>query len=130
MKVLYTIHSLYNPGGMERVLLNKVTYLTEKLHWDVTIVTTDQKERPTFYPFPKEVRMIDLGINYSDDNGQGFFAQFMGYMRRKCKHKRLLTEARRGGLFLSGRVWLRSGIEGWQQKGYGATPEQAVPPPI
>lgn len=92
MKILYTIHSLYNPGGMERVLLNKVTYLTEKLHWDVVIVTTDQKERPTFYPFPKEVRMIDLGINYSDDNGKGFFAKFTGYMRRKCKHKRLLTE--------------------------------------
>ena len=92
MKILYTIHSLYNPGGMERVLLNKVTYLTEKLHWDVTIVTTDQKGRPTFYPFPEGVRMIDLGINYSDDNGKGFFAKFMGYMRRKCKHKRLLTE--------------------------------------
>ena len=92
MKILYTIHSLYNPGGMERVLLNKVTYLIEKLHWDVTIVTTDQKGRPTFYPFPKGVRMIDLGINYSDDNGKGFFAKFMGYMRRKCKHKRLLTE--------------------------------------
>ena len=92
MKILYTIHSLYNPGGMERVLLNKVTYLIEKLHWDVTIVTTDQKGRPTFYPFPKGVRMIDLGINYSDDNSKGFFAKFMGYMRRKCKHKRLLTE--------------------------------------
>lgn len=92
MKILYTIHSLYNPGGMERVLLNKVTYLTEKLHWDVVVVTTDQKERPTFYPFPKGVRMIDLGINYSDDNGKGFFAKFTGYMRRKCRHKRLLTE--------------------------------------
>ena len=92
MKILYTIHSLYNPGGMERVLLNKVTYLTEKLHWDVVIVTTDQKGRPTFYPFPEGVRMIDLGINYSDDNGKGFFAKFMGYVRRKCKHKRLLTE--------------------------------------
>ena len=77
---------------MERVLRNKVTYLTEKLHWDVVIVTTDQKGRPTFYPFPKGVRMIDLGINYSDDNGKGFFAKFMGYMRRKCKHKRLLTK--------------------------------------
>ena len=60
---------------MERVLLNKVTYLTKKQHWDVVIVTTDQKGRPTFYPFPKGVRMIDLGINYSDDNGKGFFAK-------------------------------------------------------
>jgi glycosyltransferase involved in cell wall biosynthesis len=92
MKILYTIHSLYNPGGMERVLLNKATYLTEKLHWDVTIVTTDQNGRPPFYPFPEGVRMIDLGVNYSDDNGKGFFAKFMGYMRRKRKHKRLFVE--------------------------------------
>ena len=27
MKLIYCTHSTYNPGGMERVLLNKVTYL-------------------------------------------------------------------------------------------------------
>ena len=26
MKLTYCIHSIYNPGGMERVLLNKVTH--------------------------------------------------------------------------------------------------------
>ena len=55
MKLLYCIRATYNPGGMERVLLNKVTYLVEKLHWDVTIVTTDQQGRPPFYPFPESV---------------------------------------------------------------------------
>ena len=53
MKILYTIHSLYNPGGMERVLLNRVTYLIEKLRGEVVIGTTDQKGRPTFCPFPE-----------------------------------------------------------------------------
>ena len=38
MKIIYCTHSLCNPGGMERVLVNKVTYLVEKLHWDVSIV--------------------------------------------------------------------------------------------
>ena len=65
MKLIYCIHSLCNPGGMERVLVNKVTYLVEKLRWDVSIVTTDQKGRSVFYPLPAEVRMTDLGINYS-----------------------------------------------------------------
>lgn len=31
MKLTYCIHSIYNPGGMERVLLNKVTYLKNKM---------------------------------------------------------------------------------------------------
>ena len=40
MKILYQIHSTYNPGGMERVLLNKVRYLVEEKGWDVAVVTT------------------------------------------------------------------------------------------
>lgn len=92
MKILYTIHSLYNPGGMERVLLNKVKWLKEHTSWDVVIVTTDQKGRPTFYPFPCGVRVVDLDVNYSDDNGKSFFAKFFGFLRRKRRHKRLLTE--------------------------------------
>ena len=68
MKIIYCTHSTYNPGGMERVLYNKVKYLSEQMHWDVTVVTTDQHDRPSFYPFPESVRMIDLGINYSEDN--------------------------------------------------------------
>lgn len=42
MKIIYCIRATYNPGGMERVLLNKVTYLVNKLHWDVTIVPVAQ----------------------------------------------------------------------------------------
>ncbi len=87
MKILYQIHSTYNPGGMERVLLNKVTYLVEKMGWEVTVVTTDQKVRPPFYPFPEGVRMIDLGINYSDDNGKPFFKKLAGYFKRRKEHK-------------------------------------------
>ena len=89
MKLIYCIHSLYNPGGMERVLLNKVVWFREHTDWEIVIVTTDQKQRPTFYPFPEGVRMVDLGVNYSDDNGKGFFAKFFGYIKRRQLHKRL-----------------------------------------
>lgn len=89
MKILYMIHSTYNPGGMERVLLNKVRYFVEEKGWDVTVVTTDQHDRPSFYPFPEGVKMIDLGINYSDDNGKPFFKKLFGYFKRRLLHKRL-----------------------------------------
>lgn len=92
MKIIYCIHSVCNPGGMERVLLNKVTYLVHRLGWDVSVVTTDQHERPPFYPLPKEVRMIDLGINYSEDNVKGAFGKIWGYLRKKRLHRRRLTE--------------------------------------
>ena len=90
MKILYQIHSTYNPGGMERVLLNKVKYFVEKKGWEVVVVTTDQHGRPSFYPFPDSVRMIDLGINYSDDNGKPFLKKLAGYFRRRQEHKKRL----------------------------------------
>ncbi len=91
MKIIYCTHSLCNPGGMERVLVNKVTYLVEKLHWDVSIVTTDQKGRPSFYPLPAGVRVTDLGINYSDDNVKSVTGKILGYLQKRRRHKRLLT---------------------------------------
>lgn len=91
MKLIYCTHSTYNPGGMERVLLNKVTYLSQLPGWKVAVVTTDQNQRPPFYPFPEKVRMTDLGINYSEDNGKGAWKKITGYLRKRKEHKRKLT---------------------------------------
>lgn len=91
MKIIYCTHSTYNPGGMERVLLNKVTYLSQLPGWEVAVVTTDQNQRPPFYPFPEKVRMTDLGINYSEDNEKGAWKKITGYLRKRKEHKRKLT---------------------------------------
>lgn len=73
------------------MLLNKVVWFREHTDWEIVIVTTDQKNRPTFYPFLDGVRMVDLGVNYSDDNSKGFFAKFCGFIKRRKIHKRLLN---------------------------------------
>ena len=91
MKLIYCIRATYNPGGMERVLLNKVSYLVREKGWNVTIVTTDQRGRPPFYPFPEEIRMIDLGINYADDNEKNVLLKISGYLKRRKVHKRKLA---------------------------------------
>lgn len=92
MKLIYCIHSLCNPGGMERVLVNKVSYLVRQMGWEVVVVTTDQHQRPVFYPLPEEVRLIDLDINYSEDNSKGTFRKIGGYLRRRRLHRQRLTE--------------------------------------
>lgn len=88
MKIIYTIHSISNPGGMERVLLNKVTWLVGKMGWDVTVVTTDQHDRQPFYPFPEGVKIIDLGVNYSEDNGKHFLKKLLGFMKGRRLHEK------------------------------------------
>lgn len=90
MKIIYCTHSIYNPGGMERVLLNKIDYLVKYTDWEIVLVTTDQKNRPPFYPLPEKVKWMDLGINYSDDNRKGALQKITGYLRRKKEHQQKL----------------------------------------
>lgn len=90
MKIVYCHCSVYNPGGMERVLLNKVRWLAARGH-EVLVVTTDQSGRAPFYEFPEGVRMIDLGIGYSDDNNLPLHRKICGYLRRRRLHRRRLT---------------------------------------
>lgn len=66
MKIAYTISGLYNSGGMENILIQKANYLADILGYNITIITTDQKNRPTFFPISKNIELIDLGINYCD----------------------------------------------------------------
>lgn len=92
MKIIYCIASVYNPGGMERVLLNKVRWLSERDGYELTVVTTDQQGRPPFYAFPEKVRMTDLGINYSVDNGRAPIAKILRYFRKRRQHRKALRE--------------------------------------
>ena len=91
MKLIYCTHSICNPGGMERVLLNKIAYLVKHTDWEIVLITTDQKNRPSFYPLPEGVRWMDLDINYSDDNDKGTIQKIKGYLRRKKIHRQKLT---------------------------------------
>ena len=93
MKVVYCHCSVYNPGGMERVLLNKVRWICEnRPEWEVVVVTTDQQGRAPFYEFPEQVRMVDLGINYSLDKELPLYRRIPSYLRKRRLHRRRLTE--------------------------------------
>ena len=91
MKLIYQINSLCNPGGMERVVLNKASWLSEH-GWEIMIVTTDQRGRPTFYSFPDAIKLVDLDINYSEDKEKNVFAQTLSFLKKRRLHKKRLTE--------------------------------------
>ena len=92
MKLIYCIADVYNPGGMERVLLNKLRWWLRRGGCELMVVTTDQQGRPPFYEFPPEVRMVDLGINYTEDKGRGTVGQALAYFRKRRLHRKALTE--------------------------------------
>ncbi len=91
MKLIYCIASVHHPGGMERVLLNKLHWFVQQGGYDLTVVTTDQGGLPPFYAFPPEVKMRDLGIDYAVDNGRNPLAKIASYFRKRRRHRRRLA---------------------------------------
>lgn len=89
MKIVYSILGTYNAGGMERVLANKSNYLARMGH-ELTIITTDQKGREPNFVLHPAIRQVDLGINYTDDQGLGMWRKLLSYQQRQRSHRQRL----------------------------------------
>ncbi|MDE6491670.1 MAG: hypothetical protein K2L37_00785, partial [Lactobacillus sp.] len=94
MKIAYTISGIYNSGGMERILLQKASYLADVLGYDVTIITTDQQGKAPFFPISPKIRLIDLGINYNNERERhaSLIKTQLSYIACKRKHFRALRK--------------------------------------
>lgn len=90
MKIIYCIAGTCHSGGMERVLANKANYLTEH-GYEVVIVTTDQQGLPPFFPLAEQIRCIDLGINYEENNGKSFANKLLHYPLKQYRHQKRLA---------------------------------------
>lgn len=91
MKIVYCIAGTYNSGGMERVLANKANYLSKMGH-DISIITTDQRNQPSFFEINKSIRQFDLGINYEVNNGKSFLNKILNYPYKQYLHKKRLSK--------------------------------------
>ena len=91
MKIVYCILGTFNSGGMERVLANKTNYLA-KLGYDISIITSDQKNRKPYFELDKSIKQIDLGINYTENNSSGILKKLFDYPKKQALHKKLLSE--------------------------------------
>lgn len=91
MVIIYNIAATYNSGGMERVLANKVNWLVRN-GYEISILTTDQKGRSSFFEFDPRVRFYDLGINYEENNGKSFLNKLIHYPFKQWKHKKALKK--------------------------------------
>ena len=65
MTIVFITDQIYLHGGAERVLSNKVNYLSQLNNTKVHILTTEQKGKKPCYPINKNVIINDLKINYN-----------------------------------------------------------------
>lgn len=82
---------MFNSAGMERTVSNKVKYL-EKLGYEVSILTTNQKGREYFYDIPTNVKKIDLNINFDDYISLNIIKRILLYLYKSIIFRRRLYD--------------------------------------
>lgn len=77
------------------MLANKANYLLEE-GWDVSIVTTDQKSRSSYFKMDSGIKHYNLDIDYSDNEVKGLLIKIIAYVAKQYLHykrlKRLLRK--------------------------------------
>lgn len=90
MKLLYLIAGTYRAAGMEKVLADKANWFAAHGH-EVIIATTDQRGQEPAFAMDPSIRTEDLGINYEETNGAGFFRKAVAFPFKRWKHRKRLT---------------------------------------
>jgi len=91
MKLLYCIPNLYNPGGMERVISEKMNYLAALPQYEITIVTTDQQGQAICFPLDERIRIIHFDIDFNAHFGANLFKKYILHQRKLKVYKKKLT---------------------------------------
>ena len=93
MNILYCIPHLYNAGGMERVLTQKVNWLAAHTEHRFTILTTEltpQGTNDTYFALDKRIQVVHLNIDFNADYAKPLWAKWFGHMRRMRAYERVL----------------------------------------
>ena len=89
--MVYCIPALYLAGGMERVLTMKANYFAETYGYDVTLILTDGKDKPLFYPLSPKVKVVNLDIGFEELWNCSFVKKVILYLKKQRQYRKLLT---------------------------------------
>lgn len=93
MRIVYCIPHLYNSGGMERVLTQKVNWLAAHTDYEITIVTTELTpvgQSDVYFELDERVQVKALGIDFNADYHKPLLSKYIGHARRLRAYKRAL----------------------------------------
>ncbi len=90
-KMVYVTPALYMAGGVERVLTLKANYFADHLGYDITIILTEGKDKPLFYPLSKKIKVINLGIGFEELWTCNFLKKIFVYLKKQRRYKKALT---------------------------------------
>ena len=91
-KIVYCTPALYMAGGVERVLTLKANYFAEYFGYDITIILTEGKDKPLFYPLSDKVKIINLNIGFEELWGCSFIKKVLIYLKKQNRYRKALTQ--------------------------------------
>lgn len=91
LKLVYITPALYMAGGVERVLTLKANYFAEHFGYDITIILTEGKGKPLFYPLSDKIKVINLNIGFEELWTCSFAKKIFVYLKKQRKYKKALT---------------------------------------
>lgn len=91
-KIAYCTPALYMAGGVERVLTLKANYFAEHFDYDITIILTEGKDKPFFYPLSNKVKVVNLDIGFEELWSCSFVKKFFVYVKKQYLFKKLLKQ--------------------------------------
>jgi len=91
MKIVYCTDTICYPGGIQVVTIAKANALAEIDNNEIWIVVSDNKREP-IAKISEKVHLIDLNINYYDDDWKGFLFQLRGMIVKRREHRSRLQK--------------------------------------
>lgn len=91
-KIVYCTPALYMAGGVERVLSIKASYFADNYGYDITIILTEGKGKPLFYPISDNVKIINLNIGFEELWTCSFIKKVYVYLIKQYRFKKLLKK--------------------------------------
>lgn len=92
LKIVYLTPALYMAGGVERVLTLKANYFAEHFGYDITIILTEGKDKPLFYPISDKIKVVNLDINFEKLWTCSFAKKIFVYLKKQRQFKKALTK--------------------------------------
>jgi len=92
LKLVYITPALYMAGGVERVLTLKANYFAEHFGYDITIILTEGKGKPLFYPLSDKIKVVNLDIGFEELWTSSFAKKIFIYLKKQRKFRKLLSE--------------------------------------
>ena len=92
LKIVCLTPALYMAGGVERVLTLKANYFAEHFGYDISIILTEGKDKPLFYPLSEKVRIINLNIGFEELWTCSFLKKIVVYLKKQRQYRKMVEQ--------------------------------------